>query len=91
MTPITRGHDIGTQNYFLHFDDSDWLQAVWTNYTKAVGLIEGKVGPSGLMTVAGSRDWPQLGGAGAGIDADGNAQFQEVRSLERPVLRKWLT
>ncbi|KAI0702696.1 hypothetical protein C8Q76DRAFT_824665 [Earliella scabrosa] len=49
-----------------------------TTYTKAVGRIQGKVGPSGLMNVAGSRDWPQLGGAGAGIDAEGNAQYQEV-------------
>ena len=62
-----------------------------TTYTKAVGRIQGKVGPSGLMNVAGSRDWPQLGGAGAGIDAEGNTQYQEVRSIERPVLRKWLT
>ena len=54
----------------------DWLQTVWANYTKAVGFLEGKVGPSGLMNVTGLRDWARLGGGG--INAEGNALLYQV-------------
>ncbi|KAI0681905.1 Six-hairpin glycosidase-like protein [Cerioporus squamosus] len=67
---------IGTHNYYLYSGDSDWLQTVWTNYTKAVGFLEGKVGPSGLMNVTGLRDWARLGGGG--INAEGNALLYRV-------------
>ncbi|KAI0706032.1 Six-hairpin glycosidase [Cerioporus squamosus] len=67
---------IGTHNYYLYSGDSDWLQTVWANYTKAVGFLEGKVGPSGLMNVTGLRDWARLGGGG--INAEGNALLYRV-------------
>ena len=67
---------IGTHNYFLYSGDSDWLLTVWANYTKAVGFLEGKVGPSGLMNVTGLRDWARLGGGG--INAEGNALLYRV-------------
>ncbi|RPD52570.1 Six-hairpin glycosidase [Lentinus tigrinus ALCF2SS1-6] len=67
---------IGTHNYYLYSGDSEWLQTVWTNYTKAVAFLEGKVGPSGLMNVTGLRDWARLGGGG--INAEGNALLYRV-------------
>ncbi|RPD76861.1 Six-hairpin glycosidase [Lentinus tigrinus ALCF2SS1-7] len=67
---------IGTHNYYFYSGDSEWLQTVWANYTKAVGFLEGKVGPSGLMNVTGLRDWARLGGGG--INAEGNALLYRV-------------
>ncbi|KAI0742508.1 Six-hairpin glycosidase [Daedaleopsis nitida] len=67
---------IGTHNYYLYSGDIDWLETVWANYTKAVGFLEGKVGPSGLMNVTGLRDWARLGGGG--INAEGNALLYRV-------------
>ncbi|KAI0752003.1 Six-hairpin glycosidase [Fomes fomentarius] len=67
---------IGTHNYYLYSGDIDWLQTVWANYTKAVGFLEGKVGPSGLMNVTGLRDWARLGGGG--INAEGNVLLYRV-------------
>ncbi|KAI0338612.1 Six-hairpin glycosidase [Trametopsis cervina] len=67
---------IGTHNYYLYSGNVQWLQAVWTNYTKAVEFVTNKVGPSGLMNVTGLRDWARLGGGG--INAEGNALLYKV-------------
>ncbi|TBU38763.1 Six-hairpin glycosidase [Dichomitus squalens] len=69
---------IGTHNYYLYSGDDAWLQTVWANYTKAVGFLEGKVGPEGLMNVTGLRDWARLGGGG--INAEGNALLYRARA-----------
>ena len=68
---------IGTHNYFLFSGDTEWLQDVWANYTKAVGYVLGKVDSSGLMNVTGLRDWARLGGGGH--NSEGNALLYQVR------------
>ncbi|KAJ6555942.1 Six-hairpin glycosidase [Mycena capillaripes] len=68
---------IGTHNYYLYFGDVEWLQSIWTNYTKAVAFLEAKVDRKvGLMDVTGLRDWARLGGGG--FNAEGNAIFYRV-------------
>ncbi|KAK6987718.1 Six-hairpin glycosidase [Favolaschia claudopus] len=68
---------IGTHNYYLYSGDIEWLQTIWTNYTKAVAFLEAKVDPTvGLMNVTGLRDWARLGGGG--INAEGNAILYRV-------------
>ncbi|KAF8894897.1 Six-hairpin glycosidase [Gymnopilus junonius] len=67
---------IGTYNYYLFSGDTVWLQTVWTNYTKAVAFLEGKVDETGLMNVTGLRDWARLGGGGYNVE--GNAILYKV-------------
>ncbi|TFK47182.1 Six-hairpin glycosidase [Heliocybe sulcata] len=67
---------IGTHNYYLYSGDVQWLQTVWTNYTKAVQFLENKVDSSGLMNVTGLRDWARLGGGGH--NSEGNALLYKV-------------
>ncbi|KAF7789127.1 hypothetical protein EIP86_000062 [Pleurotus ostreatoroseus] len=67
---------IGVHNYFLYSGDVEWLQDLWSNYTKAVGFVLGKVDQSGLMNVTGLRDWARLGGGGH--NAEGNALLYKV-------------
>ncbi|KAF8890923.1 Six-hairpin glycosidase [Infundibulicybe gibba] len=62
---------IGTYNYHLYSGDTDWLHQIWTNYTKAVAFLEGKVDRTGLINITGLRDWARLGGGG--YNAEGNA------------------
>ncbi|OCB86064.1 Six-hairpin glycosidase [Sanghuangporus baumii] len=67
---------IGTHNYYLYTGDTEWLQTVWANYTKAVQFLAGKSVPSGLINITGLRDWARLGGGG--INAEGNAIYYKV-------------
>ncbi|KAJ6623288.1 Six-hairpin glycosidase [Mycena sp. CBHHK59/15] len=68
---------IGTHNYYLYSGDTEWLQTIWANYTKAVAFLEAKVDPAvGLMDVTGLRDWARLGGGG--FNAEGNAILYRV-------------
>ncbi|KAJ6532653.1 Six-hairpin glycosidase [Mycena capillaripes] len=68
---------IGTHNYYLYSGDIEWLQTIWSNYTKAVAFLEAKVDPTvGLMNVTGLRDWARLGGGG--FNAEGNAILYRV-------------
>lgn len=69
---------IGVYNYYLYSGDSEWVQSLWTNYTKAVAFLEGKVDSSGLMNVTGLRDWARLGGGGH--NSEGNALLYRVCS-----------
>lgn len=68
---------IGVYNYFLYSGDSLWLQDVWSNYTKAVQFLEGKVDSSGLLDVTGLRDWGRYGQGGHNSEA--NALLYKVR------------
>ncbi|KAI0429080.1 Six-hairpin glycosidase-like protein [Xylaria sp. FL1042] len=53
---------IGTYNYVLYTNDTDFLTLNWDRYQKAVEYIYGKVdGASGLLSVTGTRDWARLG------------------------------
>ncbi|KAG6827253.1 hypothetical protein H0H92_012614 [Tricholoma furcatifolium] len=69
--------DPNPDNYFLYSGDTEWLQTIWTNYTKAVAFLEGKVDDeAGLIDITGLRDWARLGGGGYNVE--GNAIFYKV-------------
>ena len=67
-------------NYIMYSGDVEWLQNVWTNYTKAVAFVEDKVDHSqngtGLMDITGLRDWARQ--AGGGFSSEGNAILYKV-------------
>ncbi|KAG7094575.1 hypothetical protein E1B28_005402 [Marasmius oreades] len=68
---------IGCYNYHLYTGDISTIKNLWTNYTRAVAYLEGKVDRTkGLMNVTGLRDWARLGGGG--INAEGNAILYRV-------------
>ncbi|KAI0973397.1 Six-hairpin glycosidase-like protein [Xylaria arbuscula] len=49
---------IGTYNYVLYENDTDFLALNWDRYQKAMEYVYGKVGvASGLLNVTGTRDW----------------------------------
>ncbi|CAG8020403.1 unnamed protein product [Penicillium salamii] len=49
---------IGTYNYVLYTNDTDFLLKNWGGYLHAMDYIYGKViYPSGLLNVTGTRDW----------------------------------
>ncbi|KAJ5748250.1 uncharacterized protein N7511_009946 [Penicillium nucicola] len=49
---------IGTYNYVLYTNDTDFLLQNWESYQHAMEYIYGKVTyPSGLLNVTGTRDW----------------------------------
>lgn len=48
---------IGTYNYVLFTNDTDFLQRNWAGYQEAMLFILGKVDKSGLLNVTGTRDW----------------------------------
>lgn len=57
---------IGTHTYWLYSNDTEFVQRVWTNYTKAVAFLENQVDSTGLMDVpiAFMNDWGRDGGSG---------------------------
>lgn len=48
---------IGTYNYVLFTNDTDFLHMNWDKYQKAMNYIYGKVDSRGLLDVTGTRDW----------------------------------
>ena len=48
---------IGTYNYLLYTNDTDFLEMNWPKYLQAMDFIYGKVDESGLLNVTGLRDW----------------------------------
>ncbi|OJK02868.1 hypothetical protein ASPACDRAFT_1864575 [Aspergillus aculeatus ATCC 16872] len=49
---------VGTYNYLLYTNDTDFLETNWAGYQKAMEYIYGKVTyASGLLNVTGTRDW----------------------------------
>lgn len=69
---------IGTHTYVLYTGDVDWLQTVWTNYTRAVAYVVNKVDSSGLMNVTGPIDWGRQGGGDH--SSAGNTLLYRVRN-----------
>ncbi|KAF9729505.1 hypothetical protein PMIN04_003734 [Paraphaeosphaeria minitans] len=55
---------IGTYNYMLYKNDTDFVGQNWAKYLKAMTYIYGKVQPIGLLNSTGTRDWArwQTGG-----------------------------
>jgi hypothetical protein len=53
---------IGTYNYVLFTNNTDWLLENWDGYLLAMNYIYDKVTyPSGLLNVTGLRDWARYG------------------------------
>lgn len=49
---------IGTYNYVLYTNDTEFLSENWDGYLLAMNYTYGKVNyPSGLLNVTGTRDW----------------------------------
>ncbi|KAF9450982.1 glycoside hydrolase family 78 protein [Macrolepiota fuliginosa MF-IS2] len=67
---------IGTHNYHLFSGDTEWVREIWSNFTKAVAFLEGKVDSTGLINITGLRDWARLGGGGH--NSEGNALLYQV-------------
>lgn len=72
--------DMRSDNYYLYTEDTAWLKQIWTNYTRAVAFLEGKVDKTGLINITGLRDWARLGGGG--YNAEGNALLYKVSHLD---------
>jgi hypothetical protein len=51
---------IGTYNYVLYTNDTDFLALNWVAYQKAMVFIYDKVDSTGLLNVTGIRDWARL-------------------------------
>ncbi|KAI0865312.1 Six-hairpin glycosidase-like protein [Xylaria cubensis] len=53
---------IGTYNYVMYENDTNFLTLNWVRHQKAIEYIYGKVDEtSGLLVVTGTRDWARLG------------------------------
>jgi len=63
---------IGAHNVWLYTGDLEFVQIVWTNYTKALAFLEAQVDETGLMNVPEtfSNDWGRDGGQGHNIAAN---------------------
>lgn len=48
---------IGTYNYMLYTNGTDFVQKNWPKYLRAMEYIYGKVDASGLLNQTGTRDW----------------------------------
>lgn len=52
---------IGTYNYMLYTNDTDFLEQNWVGYRSAMDYIYDKLDTtSGLLNVTGTRDWARL-------------------------------
>ncbi|KZT00384.1 glycoside hydrolase family 78 protein [Laetiporus sulphureus 93-53] len=67
---------IGTYNYYLYTGDTEWLQGMWSNYTKAMQYLANKVDDTGLLYVTGTGDWGRLWQGG--YNSEANAIFYKV-------------
>jgi len=63
---------IGVHNVWLYTGDLEFVETVWTNYTKALAFLEAQVDETGLMNVpeSFSNDWGRDGGQGHNIAAN---------------------
>jgi uncharacterized protein (DUF608 family) len=61
---------IGTYNYVLFSNDTDFLSTNWQKYQLAMDYIYGKVdNSSGLLIVTGTRDWARWWQGGNNTEA----------------------
>ena len=68
---------IGVHTYWLYSGDLDWVKTIWTNYTRAVDYLAGRVDATGLLEVLGANDdWGRVGGTGH--NAPANALYNRV-------------
>ncbi|KZP23277.1 glycoside hydrolase family 78 protein, partial [Athelia psychrophila] len=56
---------IGLHNYYMYSGDLDFVQTVWTNYTRAVAFLESQADSTGMLNVTTyTKDWGRVGGGG---------------------------
>lgn len=48
---------IGTYNYVLYSNDTEFLVKNWAKYLRSLDYIYAKVNSNGLLNVTGIRDW----------------------------------
>ena len=74
---------IGTYTYVLYSGDFEWLQSVWSNYTRGVQYLTSLVDDTGLVNVQSSLDWGRTGMSGHNSEA--NALYYKVCVLVQPL------
>ena len=67
---------IGTYSYVLYSGDFEWLQSVWSNYTRGVQYLTNLVDDTGLVNVENDLDWGRNGMGGHNSEA--NALYYKV-------------
>lgn len=70
---------IGTYSYVLYSGDFEWLQDVWSNYTKGVQYLASLVDDTGLVNVQSDLDWGRLWMGGHNSEA--NALYYKARDI----------
>jgi uncharacterized protein (DUF608 family) len=71
---------IGTYNYVLYTNDTDFLQENWEGYQKAMEYIYAKVDTTGLLDVTGLRDWGRFWQGGNNSEAQMMYVFYMIAS-----------
>jgi hypothetical protein len=56
------------------------MQDTWSNYTKGLAYISGKINSTGLVDVTGTIDWGRYGQGG--YNAEANAIYYKVSSYD---------
>ena len=67
---------IGTYNYYLYSGDLQFVEGLWSNYTRAMAYLAAKVDESGLLYVTGTGDWGRLWMGG--YNSEANAIYYQV-------------
>jgi hypothetical protein len=60
---------IGSHDYFLHTNDRDFLDIIWSKHILAVDFITQKIDSSGSLSVTGTEDWGRIGQGGHNTEA----------------------
>lgn len=72
---------IGTYNYYLYSRDLQFVEELWSNYTRAMAYLAAKVDESGLLYVTGTGDWGRLWMGG--YNSEANAIYHQVMGSAR--------
>ena len=67
---------IGTYNYYVYSGDLQFVEGLWSNYTRAMAYLAAKVDESGLLYVTGTGDWGRLWMGG--YNSEANAIYYQV-------------
>ncbi|MEA5360425.1 hypothetical protein VA596_12840 [Amycolatopsis sp., V23-08] len=61
---------LGTSLYYTYSADRSWLDSVWSNYTRGMQFILGKIDSANLLNVTATQDWARSGQGGENIEAN---------------------
>jgi len=61
---------IGTYDYILYSNDTDFLQSNWTGIKRAISFIADKIDHTGLLYVTGANDWGRFDQGGHNTEAN---------------------